>query len=91
MTLARNRDQHPETISTFSLNHSKDDWKKHPRPFFSDDFPEWAYDEESYWLTPRLRVPGDKLLHAIDQVGVLGKWLNEQIAAAYERFRSQGA
>ena len=85
VTLARNLDQHPETNSTFDLSHSKKDFRKFPRPFVGDDFAAGSYNDPDamgrWWLGPRLRVPAEKLLEAIDQADLLATWLAEQVAA----------
>jgi hypothetical protein len=81
VTLARNRDQHPETISTFEVSHSKEDWTRYPRPFFSDEFGRDFEDPDvlgNWWLGPRLRVSREKLFEAIDQVDLLAKWLDQR-------------
>ncbi|MBP6018387.1 hypothetical protein H0A65_03220 [Alcaligenaceae bacterium] len=80
--LARNRDQHPESITTVRITHAEKDWKSYPQPFFlsereSDLFQD--SDDASWLMSPSLHVSRDKLMTAIDQVECLCEWLEEKM------------
>ncbi|MFM0358829.1 hypothetical protein PQR12_35525 [Paraburkholderia nemoris] len=94
IVLARNRDQHPENITSFDIRHSEDDIKTHPENFFiiSESETEMLRalagedpgDGENFrWiLTPAVSVDRDKLFAAIDVVERLCGWLEEQFFEA---------
>ena len=57
--LAKNRDQHPEQITTMRVKHGTADLKKHPRPVFMSESDRDLLDdlddresEIAYWLSP---------------------------------------
>ena len=86
--LARNRDQHPEEITTMRVKHGTADLKKHPRPVFmseSDrDLLDDLDDQESeiaYWLNPSDYVSSDALKAVISETEKLATWLEEHILA----------
>lgn len=80
LVLARNRVQHPESITSRSTNYSEDDLKKLPRPFFvSEREVELmidAEDGEREWLIPpTINVTAGKLQAAIAEVKRFSEWL----------------
>jgi hypothetical protein len=82
VVLARNRDQHPESITTVRVTHAEKDWQRHPQPFFLSEreaelFPDG--DAPSLFMSPSLHVSRDKLTTAIDQVERLCEWLEEKM------------
>jgi hypothetical protein len=85
VTLARNRAQHPESITTLHLTHDAHTRKKYPQPFFMHESEkDLAYSESpvSLWLDPTLHVSHEKLSTAIDQVELLADWLEERMLDA---------
>lgn len=85
VTLARNRTQHPESITTLSLTHDADTRKKHPQPFFMHESEKDLADAESQsssWLDPTLHISRENLFEAIDQVELLADWLEDGMLEA---------
>ena len=80
--LARNRVQHPESITTHSTHYSDSDLKKLPRPFFVDEkeFDLFADVDEgvrSWLMPPTVHVTAEKLLSALSEVARFSKWLED--------------
>ena len=58
VVLARNRDQHPESITTLRVTHTKHDQTRHPRPFFLNEREAGLFDDGSgagLWMSPSLQ------------------------------------
>lgn len=82
VVLARNRDQHPESITTVRVTHAKKDWQRYPQPFFLSEREVELFqdgDGPSLFMSPLLHVSRDKLMTAIDQVERLCEWLEEKM------------
>jgi len=83
VTLARNRVQHPEDLTDLRVNHSENDLKRFPNPFFANET-EIAMaihdddDSVTWWLKPAVKPTREKTLAAIDQVEALCCWLEEE-------------
>ena len=78
VVLARNRDQHPENITTVRATHADKDWRRFSRPFFMDERELDLLDDNDgsqTLMSPSLHVPRDKLMIAVEQVEVLCEWL----------------
>jgi len=92
VVLARNRDQHPEDIWGFGVNHSKDDREKYPSLFFVEDEERHLIEEageEAPWMSARLHVSGEKLEQAICEVEALAVWLEDcLVRVQYPNYRS---
>lgn len=85
VVLARNRDQHPDSITTIGLSHAEKDWRRYPRPFFmSDAEAETLQDGDGLgcFMSPSLHVSRDKLMMAINQVECLCEWLEGKMLDA---------
>lgn len=90
VTLARNRDQHPDQITSMQAKHSKYDLEKYPHPFFVSEFerrmctdPE---TDDAFWMTPAVHVSREGLFMAIDEVEKLAEWLEQaMLGAKYRR------
>ncbi|WP_296235747.1 hypothetical protein [uncultured Pseudomonas sp.] len=85
VVLARNRDQHPESITTLRVTHADQDRVRHPRPFFLNARDAEVIDEgnaSDLWMSPSLHVPHDKLMAAITNVEALCEWLEDLMFAA---------
>lgn len=86
ITLARNRDQHPEHITSMRVDHARKDLAKHPHPFFVSEIERKMYlDREmqgTFWMTPAVHVSREALCTAIEEVEKLAAWLDERIVAA---------
>ncbi len=85
ITLARNRDQHPDDIATMRVSHTPKDRKKFPHLFFvSETERKWCDDpvlEGIFWMNPEVHVLPDMLFSAIHEVETLAEWLEERILA----------
>ncbi|HAL39092.1 MAG TPA: hypothetical protein DCP03_13690 [Polaromonas sp.] len=82
VVLARNRDQHPDSITTLRVTHADHDRARHPRPFFLNDKEAELYDNgdgAGLWMSPSLHVPREKLMEAISNVESLCEWLEEKM------------
>lgn len=83
--LARNRDQHPDTISTMQVTHTHKDRRKHPHLFFISDTERKMFSDSGMegisWISPAVHVSRDMLFTAIKQVETLAEWLDERIIA----------
>ena len=82
LALARNRVQHPESITDQSSHYSADDLKKLPSPFFIDDrdrelLAEMEEGERSWLMPPRIHVTQEKLKAAISEIGRFAEWLEQ--------------
>jgi hypothetical protein len=80
LVLARNRVQHPESISSRSTSYSADDLKKLPSPFFVGerefDLLLSADESERNWLVPpTISVTEAKLQAALAEVRRFSDWL----------------
>lgn len=91
IVLARNRIQHPESITNHRTSYSSKDIERLRRPFFMDEreqqLPADIEQSEISWLfPPSLHITGDKLAAAIAEVEKFTGWLETQIVSrAYER------
>lgn len=90
VVLARNRDQHPDRITSMGVKHSKSDWEKRAHlHFLNEPAKIMATDPEMAaiaWLIPEVHVSREALFAAIAQVEALAEWLEPQmIAARYSR------
>lgn len=83
VTLARNRDQHPEQITTMRVRHSKTDREKYDNLFFMSEQDSAMFsdpDIASLWLlAPAVYVSRDHLLMAIGETERLADWLEEHM------------
>jgi hypothetical protein len=90
ISLARNRDQHPDDITTQSVDHHRSDLERFAKPFFLTDS-DWkilADDPElvgNPFFSFSIHVTGEKLFAAIKQVEALAEWLEPRLIA--ERWR----
>lgn len=82
VVLARNRDQHPENITTVRVTHTEKDWQHYPQPFFLSKREAELFQDgngPSLFMSPSLHVSRDKLVTAIEQVECLCEWLEEKM------------
>jgi hypothetical protein len=82
LALARNRVQHPESITLQSSHYSEDDLKKLPSPFFVDErdrelLAEMDERERGWLLPPTIHVSQEKLEAAISEVSRFAEWLEQ--------------
>ena len=79
--LARNRDQHPEEISSMRVTYGKDDLQKYPRPFFLSDtdqnFQNHSEIDLGFWMSPSVHVSREMLYCAIAETEALADWLEK--------------
>ena len=86
ITLARNRDQHPDEIASMRVRYAKNDLKKYPRPFFISESDRDLLDNleigSGIWMNPSVYVSRDTLYGAIYETEKLAEWLEEYMFAA---------
>lgn len=83
VVLARNRDQHPESITTVRVTHAEKDWQRYPQPFFLSEREAELFqdgDGPSLFMSPSLHVSREKLMTAIEEVECLCEWLEEKMS-----------
>ncbi|TLD44020.1 MAG: hypothetical protein FAZ92_03729 [Accumulibacter sp.] len=85
VVLARNRFQHPPSITSIRANYADADLKKLPHPFFVDEreaallFEDAEEGERTWFFPPTLHVTEEKVLAAIAVVEGFGKWFGAEI------------
>ena len=83
ITLARNRDQHPDEIVTLRVTHARADLDKYPRPFFMSEFDRRRLDERDlehgFLMNPSVYVSPEQLDQAITETERLAFWLKERL------------
>ena len=91
ITLARNRDQHPDEITSMRVMHKDYDLKKYPRPFFMSEFDRDLLDNSEIgrgiWMNPTIHVSRDTLYRAIAETEMLSDWLEEYLLKAWYKSR----
>ena len=88
VTLARNRDQHPDDIFTMQVCHSDSDLEKFPLPFFADDVEMRIFADEVemrvnkglddtsiFWFNPSVQVSPERFEVAVHTVEKFAEWL----------------
>jgi len=80
IVLARNRIQHPESITTDSTYYSNSDLNKLPHPFFIDGnddsfFGDIEASERAWLMAPPIRVTSEKLFTALSEVEKFAEWM----------------
>ena len=88
--LARNRDQHPEQITTLRVKHAEKDLEKYPHPFFMSETDRKIYDvypemKSLPWMNPAVHVSRETLYQAIDETEKLTGWLEGHMLAVQYR------
>lgn len=82
VVLARNRDQHPESITSARVTHAEKDRPRVPRPFFMNEREAVLFeedDEPTLFMLLSVHVSSDKLMTAIEQVERLCEWLEDKM------------
>lgn len=82
VVLARNRDQHPESITSARVTHAEKDRPRFPRPFFMNEREAVLFeedDEPTLFMLLSVHVSSDKLMTAIEQVERLCEWLEDKM------------
>lgn len=83
--LARNRSQHPESLTSLDASHDKATWEKYPKLFFARpsevDMTPNDNETDSFMLNPSVHVSRENLFTAIEQVELLASWLEERMFA----------
>lgn len=81
--LARNRVQHPETITKMGVDHAPADRKKHPSLFFATEWERSVFLDGDLagitWLNPAVSVSKESLWQALGEVEKLVEWLETRI------------
>ena len=87
--LARNRDQHPERISTIRVTHAETDLEKYPLPYFMNEFDRKVHSDPEMKSVPLMRpsvhASCEALYQAIDETEKLTSWLEEHILAVQHK------
>jgi hypothetical protein len=80
--LARNRDQHPDSIATLSVAHDRRTLDRYTQVFFISETEQKIYSDPEMraisWMSPAVYVSRETLFSAIDQVEALADWLEER-------------
>jgi len=84
VVLARNRFEHPPSITSIRTNYADADLKKLPHPFFVDEreaalFVDAEEGERAWFIPPTLHVTEKQLLAAIEVVQRFTKWFDAEI------------
>lgn len=86
ITLARNRDQHPEEITSMRVTHSKADREKHTSLFFMSEQDRSMFSDADLanlsFLSPAVHVSRDQLYVAIEETEKLAGWLDSHLIKA---------
>ncbi len=86
VVLARNRDQHPDSISTMRVTHAYKDRKERGRLFFVSEVEHNMYDDPAMadisWMNPSVHVSRKLLFEALEQVETLAEWLEPRVFEA---------
>lgn len=88
IVLARNRGQHGEDLTSFTVTHDTATLEKHPRPFFvgEDEISALTSKPESLGslLMPTIKVSADGLERAIAEVEALGEYVEARLNRVQE-------
>lgn len=84
VVLARNRFEHPQSITSIRTNYATADLKKLPHPFFVNEreaalFADVEQGERDWFIPPTLHVTEKQLLAAISVVEGFAKWFDAEI------------
>jgi len=86
IALARNSDQHPDSITTMQVYHRPPATTNFTSLFFLSATEKAMYAmpdfTQSSWFQPTVHVSRDQLLAAVEQVELLGDWLEDRMLAA---------
>lgn len=82
LVLARNRVQHPDSITSHSSRYSDDDLKKLSCPFFVDAreselFADAEEGERTWLMPPTIHMTSEKLFAALSEVRHFAEWLEQ--------------
>jgi hypothetical protein len=81
--LARNRDQHPDSITRQSVHHRRDELARFAQPFFLSETDQKIFADPELagnrFFPLRIHVTADKLLAAIKEVETLADWLEPRL------------
>lgn len=85
VTLARNRDQHPDQITTMRVTHSKADRERYGVLFFMSEQDRAMFSDPDIanisFLDPAVHVSREQLLAAINETERLTDWIEEHMLA----------
>ncbi len=88
IVLARNRGQHGEDLTSFTVTHDKATIAKHPRPFFIDETEMSAATTETgslaSFLMPTIKISAAALETAMSEVEMLAEWIDGRLDRAHE-------
>lgn len=88
IVLARNRGQHGEDLTSFTVTYDKATLDKHPKPFFISDTEMSAATTEAgslaSLLMPTIKISAAGLEKAIGEVDMLAEWIDARLDRAYE-------
>lgn len=79
--LTRNRAQHPESITSLRVSHTKSDLEKFPNPYFVRDselrMVQGDREDGSFFFPPAVTPTKEMIREAIHQVNLFCGWLDE--------------
>ena len=83
LVLARNRIQHPDTITSLTVSHPAPEEKEQPQVLFIEEgerqmFKDLGGDEKSWLLPPPLHVTKEKLFAAITEAEKFCEWIDSE-------------
>lgn len=84
VVLARNRFEHPASITSLRTQYADKDLQKLPHPFFVDEreaalFADAEEGEMAWFIPPTLHVSEKQLLAAVAEVESFAKWFEKEI------------
>jgi hypothetical protein len=83
IVLGRNRDQHPQEITSLRVKHRLTDLRRFSSTFFIQDSDRALLDEDMVqWMAPSLNVDAAGLTAAIAEVERLADWMEPRLTAA---------
>ena len=86
LVLARNRDQHPDSISTMRVNHTYKDRIERGQLFFISETESRMFNDASLanisWMNPSVHVSQELLVRAIGEVEALAEWFEQHAITA---------
>jgi len=84
--LVRNRSQHPDELTFWSITYSKSDLEKYPSPHFISEADrlrlEQKEQEISWWMVPNIYVDKSKIEDLSQEIEKLCSWLEEKYIRA---------
>ena len=85
VNLARNRDQHPDDVTSMRITHDRKTRERFSELLFVSESDRKMFEDPDMagisWMSPAVHVSREALFTAIEQVEKLGEWLEERMFA----------